>query len=123
MEYRKLTKEDITKNGFGIVGKIFHCRYWNKDYLVLENKEDTTVIQWLEDNRIVEHATRIDFKKDLIIYDLIYNKQTPFKQFAGKNKLKYISGLGMLVQQGAFGFQMWTGKKPNIKLATELIKK
>lgn len=63
-----------------------------------------------------------DFKKDLIIYDLIYNKQTPFKQFAAKNKLKYISGLGMLVQQGAFGFQMWTGKKPNIKLATELIK-
>jgi shikimate dehydrogenase len=63
-----------------------------------------------------------NFKKDLIIYDLIYNKQTPFKQFAGKNKLKYFSGIGMLVQQGAFGFQMWTGKKPNIKLATELIK-
>lgn len=63
-----------------------------------------------------------DFKKGLIVYDLIYNKETPFKQFAFKNKLKYISGLGMLVQQGAFGFQMWTGKKPNIKSATELIK-
>ncbi|MDD3065961.1 MAG: shikimate dehydrogenase [Endomicrobiaceae bacterium] len=62
-------------------------------------------------------------KKNLIIYDLIYNKNTPFKQFAAKNKLKYVSGIGMLVQQGASGFQMWTGKKPNIKQATELVKK
>lgn len=64
-----------------------------------------------------------NFKKDLSIYDLIYNKQTPFQQFAVKNKLKYVSGAGMLVQQGAFSFEMWTGKKPNIKLATELIKR
>jgi len=64
-----------------------------------------------------------NFKKTLAIYDLIYGKETPFKKFASANNLKYVSGLGMLVRQGAFGFKMWTGKKPDIKIASELIKK
>jgi shikimate dehydrogenase len=63
------------------------------------------------------------YKKDLVLYDLIYNKETPFKRFAADKKLKYFSGEGMLVHQGAIAFEMWTKIKPDIKNTFLLLKK
>ncbi|MFA7074143.1 MAG: shikimate dehydrogenase [Endomicrobiaceae bacterium] len=62
-------------------------------------------------------------KKDIILYDLIYNKETPFKKFAADNKLKYFSGEGMLVYQGAIAFEKWTGIKPGTKDTFALLRK
>ncbi|MDR3071834.1 MAG: shikimate dehydrogenase [Endomicrobium sp.] len=62
-------------------------------------------------------------KKGLIIYDLIYNKTTPFVKFAKNNGLKFFTGDGMLIYQGAFGFKIWTGKYPDIGVAKKLLKK
>lgn len=63
------------------------------------------------------------FNKNIIFYDIIYNKQTPFKKFAIKNKIKYFSGEGMLIYQGAFSFYNWTNIFPNTKNTLKLIKK
>lgn len=52
------------------------------------------------------------FNKDIIFYDIIYNKNTPFKKFASKNKIKFFSGEGMLICQGAVSFKNWTGILP-----------
>lgn len=67
--------------------------------------------------KIVEH------NKDIIFYDLIYNKLTPFKKFALKHGLKYFSGEGMLIQQGAAAFKMWTGIFPETDGTLNLLKK
>ncbi len=63
------------------------------------------------------------FNKNIIFYDIIYNKNTPFKKFALKNKIKFFSGEGMLVCQGAVSFEKWTGIFPDTKNTFSLIKK
>jgi len=60
--------------------------------------------------------------KKIVFYDLIYNKNTPFKQFAVKNKLKYFSGEGMLIRQGAAAFKLWTLKSPKINLVEKIFR-
>jgi shikimate dehydrogenase len=62
-------------------------------------------------------------KSGLIVYDLIYNKKTPFFKFAKINKLKIFTGEGMLIWQGAYAFKLWTGKFPDIKIAQKILKK
>ncbi|MDD2523644.1 MAG: shikimate dehydrogenase [Endomicrobiia bacterium] len=62
------------------------------------------------------------YKNNIILYDLIYNKLTPFKKFAVKHNLKYFSGEGMLIHQGSIAFEMWTNIKPNTKKTLTLLK-
>jgi shikimate dehydrogenase len=62
-------------------------------------------------------------KKNAAVYDMIYGKPTPFKAFSKSRKLKYFSGEGMLVRQGAESFRIWTGIYPRIKKAEKLLKK
>jgi shikimate dehydrogenase len=62
-------------------------------------------------------------KNGLIVYDLIYNKITPFTKLAKDKGLKIFTGVGMLIRQGACGFKIWTGKYPNIEIAERLFKK
>lgn len=45
------------------------------------------------------------------VYDLVYNPlETRFLREAGARGLKTASGLGMLVEQGAQAFELWTGR-------------
>lgn len=47
---------------------------------------------------------------DASVYDLVYNPQeTAFMKQARAAGLRAASGLGMLVEQGALAFEMWTG--------------
>ncbi|MDR0820313.1 MAG: shikimate dehydrogenase [Endomicrobium sp.] len=61
-------------------------------------------------------------KNGLIVYDLIYNKVTPFTKLAEDKGLKIFTGVGMLIRQGACGFKIWTGKYPDIGIAERLLK-
>ncbi len=63
-----------------------------------------------------------EFNKNIIFYDIIYNKNTPFKKFALKNKIKFFSGEGMLICQGAVSFKFWTGLFPDIKNALNFMR-
>ena len=64
-----------------------------------------------------------NLKQNIIFYDIIYNKLTPFKQFALKNNIKYFAGEGMLVYQGAVSFDKWIGFVPETKNTLKIIKK
>lgn len=64
-----------------------------------------------------------EINKDIVFYDIIYNKETPFKKFAEKNKIKYFSGEGMLIYQGAVSFDKWTRIFPDTKKTLSVIKK
>ena len=64
------------------------------------------------------------FKKVNWTYDLSYSKKiTPFNQLAKDLGVKmHFDGLGMLVNQAALSFQIWTGIEPETNRVLSLIK-
>ena len=51
-------------------------------------------------------------RPDLVVCDVIPNHpRTQLLKMAEQQGAKTIDGLGMLVNQGAINFQLWTGKK------------
>ncbi|MBI5182152.1 MAG: shikimate dehydrogenase, partial [Nitrospirae bacterium] len=66
-----------------------------------------------------------DLHKDLIVYDLVYNPQnTPLLKMArGAGVKRVVNGLEMLLYQGALSFEIWTGRRPPIKLMKSSILK
>lgn len=47
-------------------------------------------------------------------YDMMYGKPSAFLNFFAKQGAKTADGLGMLVNQGALSFVLWTGKKVDL---------
>jgi shikimate dehydrogenase len=48
--------------------------------------------------------------KELVVFDIVYNPlETSLLRYARNVGAKSINGVGMLVNQGAIGFKMWTG--------------
>jgi shikimate dehydrogenase len=51
--------------------------------------------------------------KDTVIYDLIYNpRETKLVKDARMQGLSATTGLGMLIEQAALAFELWTGHTP-----------
>ncbi|MDI6756665.1 MAG: shikimate dehydrogenase [Endomicrobiia bacterium] len=49
-------------------------------------------------------------KKNIFVYDLVYNRKTKLLMEAEALGLKSAGGLGMLLHQGARAFEIWTGQ-------------
>ena len=50
---------------------------------------------------------------DAVVYDLVYNpRETLFVKNARANGLQAATGLGMLIEQAALAFEIWTGHNP-----------
>lgn len=50
---------------------------------------------------------------DTIIYDLVYNpRETKLVKDAHMHGLSATTGLGMLIEQAALAFEIWTGHNP-----------
>ncbi|UYP47369.1 Shikimate dehydrogenase (NADP(+)) [Candidatus Lokiarchaeum ossiferum] len=59
---------------------------------------------------------------ELFVNDIVYNPlHTQLLQNADQIGCKTLSGVEMLVNQGAIGFEWWTGKKPNKKLMKKIV--
>lgn len=59
---------------------------------------------------------------DAVLYDLVYKpKNTEFIKLGKKYNLKTISGMGMLVHQGAKAFEIWTGKKAPVRIMKKIV--
>jgi len=54
--------------------------------------------------------------KDLLIYDVVYNRETPLVGEAKKRGIKALGGIGMLIHQGAASFEIWTGQKAPVEV-------
>jgi shikimate dehydrogenase len=64
----------------------------------------------------------IAFPTEAIVYDLVYNpRHTQLMQQAESAGCWAINGLGMLVQQGAKAFALWTGQEPDTAVMTRAI--
>jgi shikimate dehydrogenase len=53
---------------------------------------------------------------NIFIYDVVYNRKTPFLKLAEEKKLTSLGGLDMLVYQGALSFEIWTGQKAPVEV-------
>ena len=54
-----------------------------------------------------------DFTADFA-YDMMYGKPSQFLDFFHQKGIKTADGLGMLINQGALSFELWTGKKVDL---------
>jgi shikimate dehydrogenase len=59
--------------------------------------------------------------RKLFIYDIVYNCETALLKEAKRKKIKCANGLGMLVNQGAISFELWTGKKAPISVMSKAL--
>ena len=132
---KKLPNQFISLNSFRILVillSLISKKY--KNIYVIDTKEINT--NFLDDIDCLVNCSTCGMKKDdilpfkinsynkdIVFYDIIYNKQTPFKKFALKNKIKYFSGEGMLIYQAAVSFYRWTNIFPETKNIFNLIKK
>jgi len=64
----------------------------------------------------------LPFPPNAFVYDLVYNPgQTRLMCQAQAAGLQTATGLGMLVQQGALAFKLWTGVMPDLQVMREAI--
>ena len=75
---------------------------------------NTTSIGMKEGDIVLIKEEKI--KKNIFIYDIIYNRKTELIKTAEKLNLPHLDGLSMLVYQGAISFEIWTGKKAPIDI-------
>ncbi len=67
---------------------------------------------------LVYHPIPAEFlHKDLFVFDIIYYPlETKLIKDATKKGYKTLGGLDVFVNQGAYAFEWWTNKKPNVTL-------
>lgn len=59
----------------------------------------------------------VPLPKEAVFFDIVYNPpETAFLRRAKAEGHQVISGLGMLVNQGAASFEIWTGRKPPLDI-------
>jgi shikimate dehydrogenase len=59
----------------------------------------------------------VSIPSGIVVYDMVYRPaDTKLMQQTRDAGSTAIGGLGMLVQQGAASFQMWTGREPSIEV-------
>lgn len=62
----------------------------------------------------------LPFPRHAAIYDLVYNpRETKLVREARLQGLRAITGIGMLIEQAALSFEIWTGQKPSREVMFE----
>jgi shikimate dehydrogenase len=64
----------------------------------------------------------LPFPHKAAIYDLVYNPpETKFVRDARQQEIQATTGLGMLIEQAALAFEIWTGHKPSREILFEAV--
>ena len=72
--------------------------------------------------RTKEECLQHYLRKETIFFDIVYRpKETKFLKEARLSGCQTINGVMMLVFQGAFAFEIWTGEKPNIDVMKKAV--
>lgn len=75
----------------------------------------------LEDESLVEDPNW--FRKDLVVFDTVYApRETKLMQVAKEAGVKNVfNGLGMMLEQGAAAFKLWTGKEMPVDYIRQIL--
>ena len=89
------------------------------DFAKLKNEHPDLVVNatsaGMKGNEVSPMDLRV-FEKPPVIYDLVYAPaETRFLKEAKKLGFKNANGLGMLANQGALAFELWTGHKEGVR--------
>lgn len=109
-------------------------KYYNEERFVIVGEDE--IKEALAKSALLVNATPIGMKKDdpspvnknmlhagLYAYDLVYNHPTTqLVKEAKRRKVHAVTGLGMLLYQGAIAFEIWTGKKAPIDVMRKALK-
>jgi shikimate dehydrogenase len=64
----------------------------------------------------------LSFPSHVAVYDLVYNpRETKLVQDARNQGLQATTGLGMLIEQAALAFEIWTGHQPSREIMFEAV--
>ncbi len=114
--------------------KLHYDGYYDKSRLSIVDPAD--IGKYLGPNDLLVNATPIGMKdqdpspvakevlpRGLRVYDLVYNRPaTQLVKDAGSMKLHAVTGLGMLLYQGAIAFEIWTGAKAPVAVMKKALK-
>ena len=103
--------------------KTHYKKYFDEKRLVITGGND--FMDKLKESELLINATPVGMKDGdpspidagllhpgLYLYDLVYNRPaTQLVKDANSKKLHAVTGLGMLLYQGAIAFEIWTGAK------------
>jgi shikimate dehydrogenase len=63
-------------------------------------------------------------KEGILVMDLVYNpRETPLLRMARERGAEIVEGWKMLLHQGAFSFEIWTGRKAPIEVMEKVLQK
>ena len=84
---------------------------------ILVNATPIGMKGYIADQMALELRDFDTMRKDIIIYDIVYNPQkTVLLREAERRGIRTIGGLDMLIYQAERAIQIWTGKSPDTKL-------
>ena len=97
---------------------------WNGDYQVDESTDlvinATSIGLGDPDGRVPVDADSLH--GEMVVADVVFNPpETVFLREAAEQGCTVLDGLGMLVNQGVIGFQIWTGVEPNATVMREAL--
>lgn len=101
--------------------------FWDKEVKIPEKTEiliNATSVGFSPD---VNSRPDIDYNtvfEDMCVCDVVFNPaETLFLKAAEEKGAKTVNGLGMLVQQAALNFTLWTGEEAPVEIMREALKR
>ena len=92
-----------------------------------QNSALTALKQRAAPPALTDQKPNVDYdtiRPELVVTDVIFNDpHSLFLQEAEKRGAKTINGLGMLVNQGALNFKLWTGVEPPVEVMKDVLKR
>lgn len=106
--------------GFGY-GQIQPRDYGELDEFCQQHRPDlivnATPVGMVPDVKLSPWPGEVALPESAFVYDLVYRPaETRLMSDSKAAGCRVANGLGMLVQQGAQAFELWTGKKPNTQV-------
>ncbi len=103
----------------------FKSYSWNDFKIDKFNIIINTTPAGLKDNNLPLDKKLLDalMQKASFVFDVIYGKDTPFLQLAGKNKLTCKDGSNMLLYQGALAFNLFYKNKFDLSIIEKYMNK
>ena len=106
------------------VGVTAELAAWTGDYQV---DEETHIVINATSIGLGDPDARVPVEADslhgeMVVADVVFNPpETVFLREAAEQGCTVLDGLGMLVNQGVIGFQIWTGVEPNATVMREAL--